>query len=111
MDALEKRKNARVPISLDLLCEKVGSTGRLLHKGRVLNASPGGLYFEAAGRDFKPGDLAEMKLVIPPKQGLLEMGGAIHAMARILRVESAGSPSPDFCGIAVEFCRRPRLSV
>ncbi len=111
----EKRKYRRLPIKLDLSCRKVGSAAGKLYIGSTVNVSPGGLYFETAAGTFKPGSLLEIKLSIPPTAGLLEFGGRISALARVLRANSIcdshtdSNLSPDRYGVALEFCRPPKL--
>jgi len=111
----EKRKYKRLPIKLDLSCRKVGSIADKFYAGCTVNVSPGGLYFETAAGTFKPGNLVEIKLSIPPTVGLLEFGGRISALARVLRANSIcdsyrdSNLSPDRYGVALEFCRPPKL--
>ena len=111
----EKRKYRRLPIKLDLSCRKVGLAGDKLYTGCTVNVSPGGLYFETAAGTFKPGNLVEIKLSIPPTAGLLEFGGRISALARVLRANSIcdshvdSNLSPDRYGVALEFCQSPKL--
>ena len=111
----EKRKYKRLPIKLDLSCRKVGSTGDKFYTGCTVNVSPGGLYFETAADTLKPGNLLEIKLSIPPTVGLLEFGGRISTLARVLRANSIcdshtdSNLSPDRYGVALEFCQAPKL--
>jgi len=111
----EKRKYKRLPIKLDLSCRKVGSIAGKFYTGCTVNVSPGGLYFETAAGTFKPGSLVEIKLSIPPTVGLLAFGGRISALARVLRANSVcgshtdSNLSPDRYGVALEFCRPPKL--
>jgi len=74
----------------------------------------GGLYFETAEQAFEPGNLAEVRLAIPATTGLLELGGTMRAVARVLRARSVshsrtGLQSPAVQGVAMEFCRRPKF--
>jgi hypothetical protein len=111
----EKRRYKRLPIKLDLSCRKVGSAEDKLYTGSTVNVSPGGLYFETAAGTFKAGNLLEIKLSIPPTAGLLEFGGKISAFARVLRANNIWDSqtdsflSPDRYGVALEFCRSPKL--
>jgi hypothetical protein len=111
----EKRKYKRLPIKLDLSCRKAGSAAGKLYTGSTVNVSPGGLYFETAADTFKPGSLLEIKLSIPPTAGLLEFGGRISTLARVLRANNIcdshkdSNLSPDRYGVALEFCRPPKL--
>ncbi len=115
MSGTEKRKYKRLPVALDLSCRKVGSAAGRLHTARTVNVSPGGLYFETATEMFEPGNLLRVELSIPPTTGLLESGGRISGFAKILRTcnicdsrTNAGLCSSRY-GVAVQFCRPPKL--
>ena len=112
----EKRKYQRLPIGLDLSCRKIGSAQEKCHTGRTINASPGGLYFQTPTGEFKPGNLLSVELSIPPTTGLLEYGGRISGLARVLRADDIRQLQADVSlssgryGVALEFCHPPRLS-
>jgi len=115
MDRAEKRKYKRLGARFNISCREVGSAAERAHTGCTVNVSPGGLYFETESATFKPGSLVELKLSIPPRRGLLEFGGRISGFARVLRAdnifESAGGTniSSEIFGVAVQFCRSPKL--
>jgi len=121
MDSSEKRKFKRLPITLGLSCRlvgakcpaaarKVGSTAEKLYKGCTVNVSPGGLYFETADEAFMPGNLLKVELSIPPTAGLLEFGGKIAAFAKVLRTSNLSDAlSSNKYGVALQFCRSPKL--
>ena len=107
----EKRKYRRLPIKLDLSCRKVDSTAQNFHAGSTINVSPGGLYFETTTDTFKPGSLLKVELSIPPTTGLLESGGRISGLGKVLRIHSISGSRTETnqplarSGVAVEFCR------
>jgi len=115
MEGTERRKHKRLGAKFDISCREVGSTTEQSHTGCTVNVGPGGLYFETESATFKPGCLLEVELSIPPKRGLLEFGGKISAFARVLRTDNicesaAGTNlSSEIFGIAVQFCRSPKL--
>ena len=117
MDGIERRKYKRLGAKFDISCREVGSATEQSHIGCTVNVSPGGLYFETESTTFKPGSLLQVELSIPPKRGLLEFGGRISGFARVLRTdnifESAGGTnlSSGLFGIAVQFCRSPKLCI
>ncbi len=117
MDRAEKRKYKRLGAKFDISCREVGSAAERAHTGCTVNVGPGGLYFETESAAFKPGSLVEVELSIPPRRGLLEFGGKISGFARVLRAdnifESAGGTnlSSEIFGIAVQFCRPPKLCI
>ena len=115
MDGAERRKYKRLGARFDISCRKVGSTEEKSYRGYTVNVSPGGLYFQTAVGAFKPGNLLEVKLSIPPAVGILEFGGRISAFARVLRTDSIDvSPartnlSSAEYGVALQFCCPPKL--
>jgi len=115
MDGTERRKYKRVGAKFDISCRKVGSAIEQSHTGRTVNVGPGGLYFETQTATLKPGSLLEVELSIPPTEGILEFGGRISGFARVLRTDdihvSLGDTrlSSARYGVALQFCRPPRL--
>ena len=115
METIEKRRYKRLPIKLALSCRKVDSLGKELHTGSTTNVSPGGLYFETAADVFKHGSLLQVELSIPPTTGLLESGGSISGLGKVLRThiirssdEVMEEPSRK-SGVALEFCQPLKL--
>ena len=116
MSKSERRKYKRLPLTLDLLCRKVGSKVGKPYTGCTVNIGPGGLYFETSVDTFQQGNLLSVELSIPPTTGLLELGGRISSTAKVLRTHNIRDISrrdDDLYsaryGIALEFCRPPRL--
>jgi len=115
MDGTERRKYKRLGAEFDISYREVGSAKEQFHSGSTVNVSPGGLYFETESAPFKQGSLLEVELSIPPRRGLLEFGGRISGFARVLRTdniyESARGKDLTFgkYGVALQFCRSPRL--
>jgi len=73
------------------------------------------LYFETPIDVFKPGNILKVQLSIPPTAGLLEFGGRISGLGKVLRIRDisdshtvADLPA-DRYGVAVEFSRPLRL--
>jgi hypothetical protein len=97
-------------------CQKVGAAKEKLYTGSTENVSSGGLYFETTAGSFQSGNLLKVELAIPPTTGLLEFGGRISGFARVLRIcsisdsdKKGGNLHTAGYGVAVEFCRPPRL--
>jgi len=116
VDGVEKRKHRRLAASFDLSCRKTGMPTERLYAGRTVNVGPGGLYFETTQAAFEPGNLAEVRLFVPPTSGLLELGGTMCGLVRVVRTEnlrSSGIASQPRAvhGVAVEFCQAPRLCI
>jgi hypothetical protein len=109
----EKRKYQRHTMNLALSCNCVGSPSQQVHSGKTVNVGPGGILFETSANGFEPGNLLKIELSIPPTTGLLELGGRISSLAKVLRIQEiaprkkAGNPQ---YGIAVEFCQAPQVS-
>jgi len=115
MAVSEKRKHRRLPLRLELLCRKANATGAKFCKGRTVNISASGLYFETAACTFKSDNLLAIRLSIPPTAGLLESGGELSAFAKVLRthrirdITSGTKPSSAGFVVAAQFCHRPKL--
>ncbi len=113
---IEKRKHPRVGADYQLCCRPADESGRGSCPGRAVNASPGGLYFRTSNCHCPPGRIVEVELAIPPKDGRLHRPGRISSYAKLLRVEP-DSPMPEkdkasdtHYGVAVQFCRAPKLA-
>ena len=117
MNVSDKRKYKRLTIKLDLSYRKADSTSKKSHTGCTVNVSPGGLYFETAADVFKPGSLLKVELSIPPTSGLLEFGGSISGLGKILRTHTISGSRTDTelpsvrSGVALEFCQPLKLSM
>jgi hypothetical protein len=109
----ERRKHRRLSIQLDILCRKVGGPGEEFSKGSTLNVSTGGLYFQTASSNLRKGDLLNVELDVPPTSGLLELGGTMSSLGRVLRIGEIEDPMRGIreeYGVAVEFCQSPKFS-
>jgi hypothetical protein len=113
MDGTERRKFKRFGAKFDISYREVGPVAEQSHPGCTVNVCPGGLYFETESPAFKPGSLLEVKLSVPPKRGLLELGGRMSGFARVLRTDNISATDTDSTsnkyGVAVQFCRSPKL--
>ncbi len=113
----DKRKYKRLPIKLDLSYRKADSTAKKSHAGCTVNVSPGGLYFETAADVFKLGSLLKVELSIPPTSGLLEFGGSLSGLCKVLRTHTISGSCTDTelpsvrSGVALEFCQPLKLSM
>ena len=116
MDGSERRKFKRLEVNYDITFSAVGSMTENKF-GNTLNAGSGGLFFETEDNTLEPGNMLKINLTIPPKSGLLEYGGKVGGLARVLRIDKIFNPkiadnlSSDKYGVAVEFCRPLRLNV
>ena len=117
MSGSDKRKYKRLTIKLDLSYRKADSTAKKSHAGCTVNVSPGGLYFETAADVFKPGSLLKVELSIPPTSGLLEFGGSISGIGKVLRAHTISGSRTDSelpsvrSAVAMEFCQPLKLSM
>jgi len=117
MERIERRRSKRIAAKYDLTCRKIGSAAaESLHAGQTADVSPGGLFFKTATDNFKSGNLLRIELSIPPTSGELEFGGRISALGKVVRIYDINSHHEQknrHCeryGVAMEFCRFPRLS-
>ncbi len=72
-------------------------------------------YFETTAAEFEPGSLAEVRFTVPPETGRLEFGGTMRGIGTVLRTETletsrTGLRDGPVYGVALQFCRRPKLS-
>jgi len=117
MGGSDKRKYKRLPIKLDLTYQEADSSKKKSRVGFTMNVSPGGLCFETAADVFKPGSLLKVELFIPPTSGLLEFGGRMSGLGKVLRVHTIGGSRTNTempsvrSSVALEFCRPLKLSV
>ena len=115
MDRPEKRAHRRLDARYDISYRKVGSTVDKSHSGCTANVSSGGLYLETGADAVERGELLRVELSVPPTPGLLEFGGKIAGFARVLRADricDAGeskNSAPSRYGVALQFCRPPKL--
>lgn len=114
----DRRLYRRIPLKLAVLCQKAGLMEGRLYTGNTINVCPGGVLMEINGAGLDVGELVNLELAVPPTQGLLEYGGRFSTYARILRIQSPPSISPeeamtgegsDIYRVAMEFCEVPRL--
>ena len=115
MDRLEKRRYKRLKAAYNISCQKIGSGENKSYGGCTVNVCPGGLYFEIPDNVFEKGELLKVELTVQPTPGLLEFGGKIAGFAKVIRAcnvtDSAVQTdlSSDTYGVALEFCRPPKL--
>lgn len=107
MDRTEKRKHKRLGANYNISCRKVGSAENRAYDGFTANVSSGGLYFQTAADAFEKGNLLKVELSIPPTSGQLEFGGKIAGFAKVLRTDLAAGRF----GVALQFCRPPKLCI
>jgi hypothetical protein len=113
----ERRRFRRAGAELDISFNEVGTEAKQHYIGHTVNISPGGLYFQTSADIFQPrnlpqGTLFKVELSIPPTKGLLEFGGKIAGFAKLLRTCKISDPLlPVNCGVALEFCQSPKMSV
>ena len=117
MDRLNKRKYERLQIKFGISYRRIGTQLNQRREGYTLNISPEGLYFRTKADTFKRGDLLKIELSIPPKSGLLEFGGKLAGFAKVVRSDAIlDDPGEDKSsgndhGVALQFCRPPKLCV
>lgn len=112
MGTSEKREHRRLAVKLDLSCRKLGSLQQKVYTGSTVNVSSGGLYFQTADDTFRQGNMLKVELSIPPTAGLLEFGGRISGLAKVLRTYdnfTDANLSPGSYGVALQFYRSPKL--
>ena len=107
MDRSEKRRYRRLGANYNISCRKIGSDEDRAYGGLTANVSTGGLYFQTSTDSFEKGNLLKVELSIPPTSGMLEFGGKIAGFAKVLRTD----PAAGRFGVALQFCRPPKLCI
>ena len=111
----ERRSKSRWPIKLDLLYYRTDLNTGGSHRGRTVNVSTSGAYFETQVSTLSRGNLLEIVFDIPPRAGVLEFGGSMAAVACVVRTDKISNLSEKGAfrsrkyGVAVEFCQSPQL--
>ena len=86
---VERRKHRRLPVRLNVVCQRVGSSRRGWFRGFTKDVGTGGVFFESNTDSVGPGELLKVQLSIPPTRGLLDVGGRIGAFAKVVRGSSS----------------------
>ena len=117
MDSMEKRRYKRLVAKYDISCKKAGSEDELLAVGRTVNVSPSGIFFKTETNNFKLGNLLEVQLSIPSSSTHLEHGSRISGLAKVVRTSRTSQleAEPELenaqRGVALQFCKSPKLCV
>ena len=112
----DRRGYERLPLSINVICQKVGQSPGHVYAANTLNVSSGGMLMEINSRTLRPGQLLSVEMSMPPTEGLLEFGGRFSTYARVLRVQEHTCKNSNenvsrTQQIALEFCQSPRLRV
>jgi hypothetical protein len=111
MRSTDKRKHNRLPLQLDLLCQRVGVGGSDIYTGKTINVSTGGVLFRVIDGKLSCDDLLNLELTVPPTEGLLELGGKMSTFARVVRVHHAHHDDDQHPhhAVAAEFLESPKF--
>jgi hypothetical protein len=112
----DRRKYQRQPLTLTMLCQKVGQLGGTVYPGNTVNVSPGGVLAEFGDCQLQDGELVSIDMTVPPTEGLLDYGGRFSSYARVVRVDPTHSLATTKShsitqAVALEFCESPKLRV
>ena len=111
----DRRRHRRLPLRLEVLIKRVGSSATDTRSGKTLNVSTGGMLVEINSHEhgYRTDDLLSIDMSVEPSDGMLEYGGELSNHARIARIRSApgqGRKNPK-TQIALQFCEPPKLKV
>ena len=110
-----RRRHHRLPLRLEVLCKKIGSSTGSPCLGKTLNVSTGGMLVEINGHQqhYRPDDIVSIDMAVEPNEGTLEYGGKLSSYARILRIHAGPQHGSNGikAHIAVQFCEPPKLSM
>lgn len=114
IDEKNRRTHPRLPLRLDVVCQRVGQ-GTGMCTGNTVNVSPSGMLLEINSARLNEGELVSIEMSVPPTEGLLEFGGRFDTYARVIRAdleaENVRRFSPPTRRVALEFCQSPKLRV
>jgi hypothetical protein len=110
----DRRRHQRLPLSLTVVCQKIGVSPGRIYTGNTVDVSPGGALVGFNNCRLKDGELLSVDMSVPPTKGLLEYGGKLSSYARVIRVDKPRSGRTAKSGsmvqtIALEFCESPKL--
>ncbi|MCD4830927.1 MAG: hypothetical protein K8R02_03850 [Anaerohalosphaeraceae bacterium] len=113
----ERRRHRRLPLKLEVFCQKVGAESCGLLRAEAVNIAPGGVLLQSSQlAEASEGDLFSLELEIPASDDNLEFGGRFSGFARVVRAIEQSRERDRFCPtlkkhIALEFCARPKLDL
>ena len=112
----DRRRHGRLPLRLEVLCQKVGSSGAEVYPGKTINVSPGGMLIEVNDHQTHVNQLLNIEMVIPPTDDMLEYSQSFSSHARVLRIEagdgqSQNNHSSGFQRLALQFCEPPKFNI
>ena len=115
MATSNRRTTERLSLQLDVLYRRTGPILGGSQSARTLNVSVGGICFHTTDDSLRAGLILEIELRIPPRHGVLEMGGRMRGIAQVLRVRQSHPVRDDpglggRCVVAARFCQPPTLS-
>jgi len=111
----DKRRHHRLPLRLEVLFRRIAPSSAGACSGRTLNVSTGGMLVEIndRGHDYRTGELLSIDMSVEPGEGMLEYGGELSNLARIVRIRTAPGRGRKYAKrqIALQFCEPPKLKV
>ena len=111
----DRRRHHRLPLRLEVLCRRVGSSAAGTCSAKTLNVSTGGMLVEISEsrQDYQPDELLSIDMTVDPGEGMLEYGEKLSSYARILRIHTGleRGHSSSKARIAMQFCQPPKLNM
>src|SRR5262245_1552319 len=82
----ERRRIARLPLRWPVTAHREGTAPTLTVRGATRDINSRGLLFETQQSDLQPGDVVNMRLELPAKDGVWPTPAAMTGRAQVLRV-------------------------
>ncbi len=108
----DRRSSRRLSLRFDMSYRRQGSDPARSSRGTLENVSMGGICFHTTDDTLRAGTVIEIVLHVPPCHGVLEKGGCISGLARVLWASRSHTASD--CAASVvgaQFYERPRLAL
>jgi hypothetical protein len=112
MITLDRRVSRRLSLRFDMSYRRQGSDAARSSRGTLWNVSMGGICFHTTDDTLETGAVIEIVLHVPPRHGVLEKGGCVSGLARVLW-SSRGDSESDCAArvVGAQFCERPSLEM
>jgi hypothetical protein len=106
----DRRISRRLSLRFNMSYRRHGSDAARTSGATLRNVSMGGICFRTTDDTLEAGTVIEIVLHVPPRHGVLERGGRISGLARVLwSSRDQGASDCVASVVGAQFCERPGL--